>query len=55
MDNLRWDVSDDLARLIGEGPARELARLGRVLSAGLRKAVSAFSGLARRSEDASAR
>src|SRR3982751_5764223 len=32
MDNLRWDPQDDLARFIGEAPAHELARLGRMLA-----------------------
>lgn len=27
-ENLRWDIEDDLARLIGDVPARQLARLG---------------------------
>ena len=29
IDNLRWDVEDDLARFIGAGPAREVSRLAR--------------------------
>ena len=28
IENLRWDVQDDLARLVGDGPAREIARFG---------------------------
>ena len=28
IDNLRWDVEDDLARLVGDAPAREIARFG---------------------------
>lgn len=27
--HLRWDIEDDLARVIGDAPAHELARLGR--------------------------
>jgi ubiquinone biosynthesis accessory factor UbiJ len=38
-DNLRWDVEDDLARLVGQGPAHELARVGRALANGLRGIV----------------
>lgn len=44
MDNLRWDVQDDLARLIGQAPAHELTRIGRRLAAGLRDALGALSG-----------
>jgi ubiquinone biosynthesis protein UbiJ len=34
--NVRWDVEDDLARVIGDAPAREIVRWGRSLSAALR-------------------
>jgi len=44
MDNLRWDVQDDLAPLVGQAPALEIARLGKRLAAGLREAVRALSG-----------
>ena len=43
MDNLRWDVQDDLERLIGRAPAFEVARIGRVLASGLRQALRALS------------
>lgn len=46
MDNLRWDVQDDLARLVGPGPAHELARIGGILAAGLREPVRMLAGLA---------
>lgn len=36
-DNLRWDLEGDLARLLGPLPARQLARLGAALAAGLRR------------------
>jgi len=29
VEHLRWDIEDDLARLIGDAPAHQLARLGR--------------------------
>jgi ubiquinone biosynthesis protein UbiJ len=48
MDNLRWDLQDDLARFVGEGPAHELARLGGKLAGGLRDALGAVAGLAAR-------
>ena len=44
-DNLRWDVQDDLARIVGQAPAREFARLGAGVAAGLREAVRTLSGL----------
>jgi ubiquinone biosynthesis accessory factor UbiJ len=46
MDNLRWDVQDDLARLLGQVPAHELARIGRLVSRGLRDVLALFSGAA---------
>lgn len=49
MDNLRWDVQDDLERLVGKAPAYEIARIGRALAVGLRQALRALSGLAARS------
>lgn len=48
MDNLRWDLQDDLARVIGAGPAHELARIGGKLADGMRSAVSTLAGLAAR-------
>lgn len=48
MDNLRWDVQDDLARIVGDAPAHELARIGQRLAAGLREAVTALAGIATR-------
>ena len=47
-DNLRWDVQDDLERVVGAAPAREIARLASGIAAGLREAVLALSGLAAR-------
>ena len=43
-DNLRWDLEADLARLLGPLPARQLARLGAALAAGLRRRVSPAAG-----------
>ncbi len=51
MDNLRWDLQDDLARVIGAGPAHELARVGGKLAEGLREAVATLAGLAGRGGD----
>jgi ubiquinone biosynthesis accessory factor UbiJ len=41
-DNLRWDVEDDVARVLGHGPAHELARVARTVSTGLRS-LAAFA------------
>ncbi len=40
VDNLRWDVEEDLSRLVGDGPAHSLARMGR----GMASALRAFLG-----------
>jgi len=53
-DNLRWDMQDDLARIVGQAPAREIARVAGGIAAGLREAVRTLSGLATRGRDAAA-
>jgi len=47
-DNLRWDVQDDLSRIVGAAPAHELARLAKALAAGMRAAAGTLGGWARR-------
>jgi ubiquinone biosynthesis protein UbiJ len=49
--HLRWDVQDDLARLIGQVPAHELARLTSMVAEGLRAAVGRLAGLAGRAPE----
>lgn len=39
-ENLRWDVEEDLSRLIGDAPAHTVASLGRRLLAGLKLFVA---------------
>jgi ubiquinone biosynthesis protein UbiJ len=39
-ENLRWDVEEDLARLIGDAPAHALASMARRLLAGLKQFVA---------------
>lgn len=39
-DNLKWDLEDDVARLLGQGPAHELARVAGAMAAGLRSMVA---------------
>ncbi len=50
IDNLRWDVQDDLARIVGQGPAHEIARLGAQLARGLREALRTLTGRAARAD-----
>ena len=52
IDNLRWDVQDDLARVLGDVPAREITRIGSGIAAGVREAVRTVGGLVRRRSDA---
>lgn len=53
-DNLRWDLEDDLARLIGDAPARELSRFGASVAAALREAVRGIGSMASRLRGAGA-
>jgi ubiquinone biosynthesis protein UbiJ len=53
-DNLRWDVQDDLAKLVGQAPAREISRLAGGVAAGVREAVRTLTGLVNRARDTSA-
>jgi ubiquinone biosynthesis protein UbiJ len=48
IDNLRWDVQDDLARVVGAGPAREIARFGNLLATGLREGLRTVNSWAER-------
>ena len=48
IDNLRWDVQDDLARLVGQGPAREVARIAAGVATGVREAARTLGGLVAR-------
>ena len=47
-DNLRWDLEDDLAKIVGDGPARELARLGVGVASAMRGAARSLASLAAR-------
>ena len=46
VDNLRWDYEDDLARVVGAAPGRELARLASGAAQGLRELVRAVGARA---------
>ncbi|WP_211343465.1 hypothetical protein [Lampropedia puyangensis] len=39
IDNVRWDLEDDLARIIGDVPAHKLAQVGRKVAQELRRFV----------------
>lgn len=54
IDNLRWDAQDDLARLVGDAPARELARFGGLTAATFRNAAKALRDLAGRGDPGAA-
>jgi ubiquinone biosynthesis accessory factor UbiJ len=48
IDNLRWDLQDDLAKVIGPAPAHELSRFAAMVAGGLREAVHVLQGLVNR-------
>ena len=52
VENLRWDVQEDLSRLVGDAPAREIARFGNALAQAIREAAKALDGFARRTDRA---
>ena len=45
IDNLRWDIQDDLAQLVGAGPAHQIGRLARVVADAVRDAARTLGGL----------
>jgi ubiquinone biosynthesis protein UbiJ len=47
-DNLRWDLEDDMARIVGPLAAHEIARVFRAVAAALRDAVGRVNALAAR-------
>ena len=53
-DNLRWDVQDDLASIVGPVPAREITRIGGGIATGLREAVRVLGGVVQRKSGAPA-
>jgi ubiquinone biosynthesis protein UbiJ len=48
IENLRWDVQDDLARIVGDGPAREIGRFGSAVAKALRDGARKLDEFARR-------
>lgn len=50
--NLRWDIEDDLAQVVGAAPAHQLGRLGTAIADGVRKAAAGVEAFV--AKDASA-
>lgn len=48
IENLRWEIQDDLARVVGDAPARELARFGGAVAGAIGKAARTLTDLAAR-------
>jgi ubiquinone biosynthesis protein UbiJ len=48
IDNLRWDVQDDLARVVGDVPARQIARVGGWFAGAVREGARMLRDLALR-------
>lgn len=55
LENLRWEIQDDLARVVGNAPARELSRFGGFIAAAFRAAVQRVSRMAAGSPEPPAR
>jgi ubiquinone biosynthesis accessory factor UbiJ len=53
-DNLRWDVQDDLARIVGQANAHEAARLGTAVAGAVRGAARTLGELAQRARGGAA-
>jgi len=46
IDNLRWEIEDDLARVVGPGVARQIAKVGGWLAGAIREGAKALRDLA---------
>lgn len=45
IEHVRWDIEEDLSRLIGDAPAHALGQVGRAAAAALKKFVALASGV----------
>jgi ubiquinone biosynthesis protein UbiJ len=45
IDNLRWDIEDDLARIVGQGPAHQIAKVSAFVASGVREGLRAMQAL----------
>ncbi len=48
IDNLRWDLQDDLAKIVGDAPARQLGKVGGWFAGALREGAKMLRDLAAR-------
>ena len=48
IDNLRWDLQDDLARVVGAGPARQIGKVGGWFAGAMREGAKVLRDLAAR-------
>lgn len=48
IENLRWDIEDDLARWMGPAPAHELARIGKGIATALGNIARSMAAMGRR-------
>jgi ubiquinone biosynthesis protein UbiJ len=48
IDNLRWDIEDDLASIVGPAAAHAIGQIGRAIATGVREMVRAAGALAGR-------
>ncbi len=51
IDNLRWDLQDDLAKIVGDAPARQLGKIGGWFAGALREGAKTLRDLAARTPD----
>ncbi len=49
IDHLRWDIEDDLAGVIGKGPAHQVAAVGSWVAKGFREAAQTIQKVVQRS------
>ncbi|HTJ05173.1 MAG TPA: hypothetical protein VL624_07490 [Caldimonas sp.] len=49
IDNLRWEIEDDLARVVGPGAAHQIAKVGGWVGGAIREGAKALRDLAGRS------
>jgi ubiquinone biosynthesis protein UbiJ len=50
IENLRWDIQDDLARIVGDAPARDISRFGSAVAKALREGAKKLDEFARRAD-----
>lgn len=53
IDNLRWDLQDDLAKIVGDAPARQLGKIGGWFAGALREGARMLRDVAARAPGSS--